>query len=412
MRERRAVITGIGCVTPIGIGSKGLWQGVLSGRSKVRPIDRFDASGYRSRVAAQIDSFCAADYLPPKRLHRMDRFVQFSLVSAHLALEDAGLTPTEWEGERVGVFMGTALGGAGYGEEQHQAYMTGGLRAVNPGLALSVFGGAASCNIAIHFGFHGPNETNAMSCASGAVAVGRALHAIRRGEADIVLAGGSEAPLAPLCYGAFAVIRAMSTCNDHPETACRPFDAARDGFVMGEGSAVLVIEEWEAAKRRGARAYAELVGYGTSNDGYHMTAPRPDGAQAARAMASALADAALPADRIDYINAHGSSTPMGDVAESLAIARALGSAARTAVVSGTKGLYGHPLGASGAIEAAITALALHNGYLPSTCNLQAQDERVPFPVLQGEGLERQVDAALSNSFGFGGINACLAMTTA
>jgi 3-oxoacyl-[acyl-carrier-protein] synthase II len=395
-------------VTPIGTGAEGLWQGVLNGRSAVRLVDRFDTAGYRSRTAAQVDDFDPAAWLGRKAVQRTDRFAQLALVAAETAMQDAGLKPGELAGERVGVFMGSALGGAGYAEGEHTAYLTGGLRAVNPGLALSVFGGAASCNIAIHYGFVGPNETNGMSCAAGAVAIGRALWAIRSGEADICLAGGTEAPLAPLCFGAFAVIRAMSTRNDRPEAACRPFDADRDGFVMGEGAAVLVIEERAAALRRGARPYAELAGYGTSNDAYHMTAPRPDGAQAARAMQAALQDAHVPADQIGYLNAHGSSTPMGDRAEALAIRRALGPAAETIPISGTKGLYGHPLGASGAIEAAITALSLHHGHLPGTCNLEEPDPEVRLPLLR-RGLDRRPRWALSNSVGFGGINACLAL---
>ncbi|MFZ5825126.1 MAG: beta-ketoacyl-[acyl-carrier-protein] synthase family protein, partial [Bacillota bacterium] len=388
------------------------WEGVLHGRSRIRKLDRFDASTFRTQVAAQVDDFDPSAYLDRKQLGRMDRFVQFSLVSAMQALGDAGITPSELHPERVGVFMGSALGGVGFGEEQHAAFMGGGLRAVNPGLALTVFGGAASCAIAIHYGFQGPNETNGMSCASGAIAVGRGLQAIRRGEADVVIAGGAEAPLWPLCYGAFANIRAMSTRNQEPESACRPFDAERDGFVMGEGAAVLIIEERSRALRRGARPYAELVGYGTSNDGYHMTAPRPDGSQAARAMMHALRDANLPGYNVGYINAHASATPLNDVTEALAIRRALGVDASVIPVSGTKGLYGHPLGASGAIEAALTALALYHGYLPPTVNLRRQDPEVPLSVLSGQGLERRPRRALSNSFGFGGINACLALAEA
>lgn len=407
--QRRAVITGIGCITPVGIGATSMWEGVLRGRSPVRRIDRFDTSAIRSRMAAQVDGFTPEQYLDRRQLQRMDRFSQFSLVSAAQALEDAGLKASELPGERVGVFMGSALGGVSGGEEAHTAYLEGGLRAVQPGLALSVFGGAASCNIAIHFGFQGPNETNGMSCASGAVALGRALQAIRSGEVDVALAGGAEAPLAPLSYTAFAVIRAMSTRNDEPDAACRPFDVDRDGFVMGEGAAVLVVESWEAAQRRGARVYAELAGYGTSNDAYHMTAPRPDGSQAARAILGAMRDAGLGSGQIGYINAHASSTPLNDVAESLAIRRALGADADRIPISGTKALYGHPLGASGAIEAALTAMALYHGQLPGTCNLRQTDARVTVPVLGREGLERRAPWALSNSFGFGGINACLAL---
>ncbi|HYG58448.1 MAG TPA: beta-ketoacyl-ACP synthase II [Symbiobacteriaceae bacterium] len=408
MNQRRAVVTGIGCVTPVGTGVGALWDGVLQGRSAVRRIDRFDVSTYRSQVAAHVDDFRPEQYLDRKQVQRMDRFSQFALAAASMSLADAGLNPGELQGERVGVFMGSALGGAGCAEDEHTAYLAGGLRAVSPGLALSVFGGAASCNIAIHFGFRGPNETNGMSCAAGAIAIGRALQAIRSGEADVVLAGGAEAPLAPLCYGAFNVIRAMSTRNHDPQAASRPFDRQRDGFVMGEGAAVLVVEERQAALRRGARPYAELVGYGTSNDAYHMTAPLPDGAQAARAMAGALADGAISPDRVGYINAHGSGTPLGDVAEGLAIRRALGAAAVRAAISATKGLYGHPLGASGAIEAAIAALSLHHGFLPGTCNLEELDPAVGLAFLT-RGREDRPRVALSNSIGFGGINACLAL---
>jgi len=412
MSRRRVVVTGIGCITAVGTGVGPFWDGVLRGESRVRRIDRFDPSSFRSQVAVQVDDFDPLRYLDKRQLGRMDRFVQFSLVSAMLALQDAGIAQGEAEGERVGVFMGSALGGVGFGEQQHEAYLQGGLRAVNPGLALTVFSGAASCAVAIHFGFHGPNETNAMSCAAGAVAIGRGLRAIQAGEADVVLAGGAEAPLSPLCYGAFAQIRAMSTRNGEPESACRPFDSARDGFVMGEGGAVLVLEERSRALRRGARVYAELIGFGTSNDGYHMTVPRPDGTQAARAMLGALRDASLGTDQVGYINAHGSSTPLNDVTEGLAIRQALGADSERVPISGTKALYGHPLGASGAIEAALTALALHHRYLPPTTNLRQQDPEVPLPVLAGQGLERRPRRALTNSFGFGGINACLALAEA
>jgi 3-oxoacyl-[acyl-carrier-protein] synthase II len=409
--RRRVVITGIGCITAAGTGAPALWEALLRGQSAIRPISRFDASGYRSRLAAQVSDFQPDQHFDRKQRQRMDRFSQFALVAARQALADGGLSPGEMQGDRVGVFMGSALGGAGCAEEEHAAYLSGGLRSVNPGLALNVFGGAASCNIAIHFGFVGPNETNGMSCTAGAIAIGRALMAIRHGEADLCLAGGAEAPLAPLTYGAFANIRAMSTRNEEPDRACSPFDASRDGFVMGEGACVLLLEERERALRRGAEVYAELLGYGTSNDAYHMTMPRPDGSQSARAIAGALADAALSPDDVGYVNAHGSGTPLGDLAEAIAIRRALGSAADRAPISGTKAVYGHPLGASGAIEAAITALALRRGYLPGTCNLRQRDPRVDLPLLQ-EGVERKARYALSNSVGFGGINACLALAQA
>jgi 3-oxoacyl-[acyl-carrier-protein] synthase II len=287
--------------------------------------------------------------------------------------------------------------------------MAQGLRGVDPALALSVFGGASSCNIAIEFGVSGPNSTNGMSCASGTMAIGDAFRQIRDGYADVMIAGGAEAPLAPLCFGAFALIRAMSVRNDDPATASRPFDAGRDGFVMGEGSSVLILEELTRARARGAPVYAELIGYGTTNDAHHMTAPRPDGSQAARAMRLALGDAEVAPHEISYINAHGSSTPLNDPTETLAIRNVFGDAAKRVPVSGTKGYYGHALGASGAFEAAICSLALQEQWLPPTVNLATPDPACDLDYIQGAGRAARVDAVLSNSFGFGGINACLVL---
>jgi 3-oxoacyl-[acyl-carrier-protein] synthase II len=303
--------------------------------------------------------------------------------------------------------MGSALGGVAFAEDQHQVYMRQGPGAVNPLLALAVFAGAASCNIAIEFGFAGPNSTNGMSCASGAIAIGHAFRLIRDGEADVALAGGIECPLAPLSFGAFALIRAMSKRNDDPATASRPFDRDRDGFVMGEGAAVLVLEEWGRAVRRGARIYAEVSGFGTTNDGYHMTAPRPDGAQAARAISLALADAGAVAGEVEYVNAHASSTRLNDPVETKAIKAALGERAYRVPVSGQKGYYGHPLGAAGAIEAAISVLAIARGWVPPTLNLYAPDPECDLDHVADAGRERRVGFVVSNSFGFGGINAAL-----
>lgn len=419
MARRRAVITGIGCVTPIGIGREAFWEGLRRQRSAVRPLDRFDASAMRSRIAAHVDDFAPERWIPARRVRRFDRYSQFAVAAAALALADAGLLRSPPGGEplldddllpeRCGVEMGSALGGIGYAEEQYGSYLAGGLRAVDPNLALTVFGGAASCNIAIMFGLTGPNQTNAMSCASGAIAIGNALRAIRSGAADMMLAGGAEAPLTPLCYGAFALIRAMSTRNDDPATACRPFDAERDGFVMGEGAAVLVIEELGRARARGAHVYAELLGFGLTNDAHHMTAPRPDGRCAAEAMRLALADAGLPPEAIEYVNAHGSSTPLNDAAEALAIRSVFGRRADRIPVSGTKAYYGHPLGASGAIEAAVTALTLDRGWLPPTLNLTRPDPACDLDCVPNLGRPAQVSHALSNSFGFGGVNAVLVL---
>lgn len=405
--RRRVAVTGIGCITPSGTGVDGLWKGLRSRVSSVRRVTRFDPDPFRSQVAAEVNDFDPLDYLEAKRVRRLDRYGQFSVATARMALEDARLDATSLEAERVAVQMGSALGGVAYAEEQHHVFLERGPQEVNPLLALAVFGGASSCNIAIEFGFTGPNSTNGMSCASGAMAIGQAFRLIRAGEADVALAGGVECPLSPLSFGAFALIRAMSKRNDDPQTASRPFDIDRDGFVMGEGSAILVLEEWGHAVRRGARIYAELCGFGTTNDGYHMTAPRPDASQSARAMVLALADARLVSDEVEYVNAHASSTKLNDPAETRAIKASLGERAYAVPVSGTKGYYAHPLGASGAIEAAICVLAIDRDWLPPTLNLRRPDPECDLDYVSGDGREQRVGYVLSNSFGFGGVNATL-----
>jgi 3-oxoacyl-[acyl-carrier-protein] synthase II len=412
-RARRVWITGFGLVTPIGTGRAAFWDGVRAGRSPVRRIDRFDPSTFRSQVAAQVDDFDPLDHMSPKTARQLDRFSQFGLVAGRLALEDAGLTPGESGAasrERIGIYLGSALGGIAYAEMQHQRYLEGGIRTVAPNLALAVFGGAAPANLGIALDVRGPILSTANSCASGAVALGEAFRAIRDGTIDGAIAGGAEVPLSPLAFGAFDIIRALSShSNDQPDRAARPFDAARDGFVMGEGAALLVLEEAGIAERRGAVPYAELMGYGATSDAYHMVQPRADGREAARAASIALADAGVEPDEIDYVNAHASSTPIGDVAEARAIRLALGDRAATVPMSGTKALYGHPLGASGAIEAAICALTIRDGWAPPTENLASLDpavaEQVPNVLAEGRpGTYRRV---LSTSFGFGGLNAAL-----
>jgi 3-oxoacyl-[acyl-carrier-protein] synthase II len=405
--KRRVVITGIGAVTPIGTGVEALWQGLRARRSAVGPVTRFDPAPFRSRIAAEIRDFHPSDFMEERRLRRLDRFGQLSIAAARLALKDAELDLAREDRDQVGAMMGTALGGIAYAEEQYPRYLAGGLREVDPTLALTVFAGAGSCNLAIEFGVTGPNSTNGMSCASGTMAVGDGFRAIRRGEADVMLAGGAEAPLAPLCFGAFAIIRAMSTRNEDPTSASRPFDQGRDGFVMAEGGAVLVLEERSRALARGARIYAEVLGYGLTNDAHHMTVPRPDGRQAARAMRLALAEAEITPGEVGYINAHGSSTPLNDPTETVAIRQVFGDAAAHVPVSGTKGYYGHALGASGAFEAAICALASANRWLPPTVNLQQPDPACDLTYLAADGREADPEFILSNSFGFGGINACL-----
>ncbi len=408
MSPRRVVITGIGAITPIGTGADGLWSGVLANRSAVRAIDRFDASPFPSRIAAQIDDFDPAAHFDARRARRLDRFSALSVAAARMATEHAGLATHNGRAAQTGVWIGSALGGVAFGEEQHAGFVARGVRGVAPTLALAVFGGAGASNVALDLGLTGPAVGNANSCASGAMAIGQAFHAIRDGMVEVALAGGAEAPLAPLTFGAFAMIRVLSQHNDDPGSASRPFDRDRDGFVMGEAAAILVMEEREAAVRRGARIVAEVLGFGSSNDAYHMTAPRPDGRDAARAIRIALTDARIGAERVGYVNAHGSSTPLNEPAEARAIRTALGVVADRVAVSGTKGLYGHALGASGAVEAAITAMALERGILPGTCNLDQPDPTIALEVLR-DARSVQVDAALTNSFGFGGMNAALVL---
>jgi len=410
MTERpRVAITGLGPVTAAGIGVEGLWQGLRRERSPVRRVTRFDPSPWRSHIAAQVDNFEPADYLEARAIRRLDRYGQFSIASARIALEDAALDIASIDPDRVAVQIGSALGGVAYAEEQIANLNRGGLRAVDPRVALTTFGGAASCSIAIEFGFSGPNSTNAMSCASGTIAIGEAWRLIRDGSADAAIAGGVEAPLAPLCFGAFALIRAMSTRNDEPDRACRPFDRGRDGFVMGEGACCLVLERWDLAVARGARIYGEIAGYGTTNDAFHMTAPRPDSRQTTRAMRLAFEAAGVPPDRTDFISPHGSSTPLNDSTESVAIKEVLGDHAHAVPVSGTKPYHAHALGASGAIEAAICCLAMDRGWIPPTLNFEEGDESCDLDYVAGGGREHRPATCLSNSFGFGGINASLVL---
>jgi 3-oxoacyl-[acyl-carrier-protein] synthase II len=406
---RRVVITGIGAITPIGVGREALWSGLRAQRSAVGPVTRFDPSIFRSHNAAEVRDFVAADHLEAKRARRLERFAQFSVVAAKMAVADADLDLSREDRDRIGAMMGSALGGVAYAEEQYTAFLTEGLRAVDAMLALAVFGGASSCNIAIELDVRGPNSTNAMSCASGTIAIGDAFRQVRDGYADVMLCGAAEAPLSPLCFGAFSLIRAMSTRNDDPGTASRPFDKDRDGFVMGEGAAVLLLEERERAQARGAPIYGEVLGYGVTNDAHHMTAPRPDGSQAARAMQLALDDAHVAGSEIDYVNAHGSSTPLNDPTETQAIKSVLGEHAYRIPVSGTKGYYGHALGASGAIEAAICALSLERDWLPPTVNLSVPDTQCDLDYVPGAGRDVHAQHLISNSFGFGGINAALVM---
>ena len=412
---RRVWITGLGIVSAVGIGRQAYWAGVRAARSPVRRIDRFDPSPFRSQVAAQVDDFEPLDHMDALSARALDRFSQFGLAAGRMALDDAGLVPGASGAaapDRIGIYLGSALGGIAFAEHQHERYLERGIRAVSPTLALAVFGGAAPANLGIVLDVRGPILSTANSCASGANALGEALKAIRAGEIDAAIAGGVEVPLSPLAFGAFDIIRALSaTRNDDPAHAARPFDAGRDGFVMGEGAALLVLEAEDVAVRRGAVPYAALAGYGATSDAYHMVQPRPDGSEAGRAAALALADARIDPAAVDYVSAHASSTPIGDVAEARALALALGERARTVPVSGTKALTGHPLGATGAVEAAMSALVIREGWAPPSVNLVKPDAETAalLPGILRTGCAGRFDTVLSTSFGFGGLNAALVL---
>lgn len=405
--RREVVVTGIGAVTPIGSGAAGLYDGLRGERLGIGPITRFDTAPFNCRVAGEVVDFDPAAFIEPRRLRRLDRYSQLALVSARMAIDDAGLRLEDEDRDTVGCFVGSALGGAAFAEEQHVVFMNQGVRRIRPTLALSVFCGAASCNIAIEHGLRGPSSANSDSCSSGAIAIGQAFRTVRDGYANVMLAGGVEVPLTPLIFGAFDIIHAMSTHNDDPARACRPFDRTRNGFVMAEGAALLVLETREHARRRGAQIYGTVLGFGVSNDAHHMTAPLPSGTQAARAMRLALAEAGISAEDVDYVNAHGSGTPLNDATETLAVKQVLGEHAYRIPVTATKAMHGHALGATGAIEAASSFLSLRHGYVPPTLNLETPDEECDLDYVRDHGREMPLRYILSNSFGFGGINASL-----
>ncbi len=409
-KQKRAVITGLGPITCIGTGREAFWRGILAQKSGITRITGFDTSAFRAHNGGEIRDWDPAQFFPPHRLKRLDRYAQFSVASALLALEDAGFT---WSREkpqsRVGVSFGTALGGIANAESEHQSYLKNGTRGVNQTLALQVFGGSAHSNIAIECGFRGPGTTNSNSCASGTVSVGEALRYIRDGMAEVMIAGAAESPLSPLTFGAFDFIKTMSRSTGEPAHACRPFDLERDGFVMGEGAASLVVEELEHAKNRGAKIYAEVLGYALNNEAYHMTSPLPSGEAVVECMRDTLADADLAPDKIDYINAHASSTQLNDSNEVACIKTVFGDHARKLAVSGTKAYTAHPLGATGAIEAVICALALEHDFIPPTLHLQTPDPACDLDVVPNEGRRQKLDYVMSNAFGFGGINSCIVL---
>ena len=408
--RRRVVITGIGPITCIGKGRDAFWQSIRAGRSGISRVTTFDTGEFKAHCGGEIRDWDPAAFFPPHRLKRLDRYAQFSVASTLLALDDAGLP---WSRERpahaAGVSFGTALGGIANAESEHQRFLKKGPRGVNPTLALQVFGGSAHSNIAIECGFRGPGTTNSNSCASGVIAVGEALRYIRDGMADVMIAGGAEAPLSPLTFGAFDFIRTMSRWEGDPPFACKPFDLHREGFVMGEGACSLVLEEYQHAVGRGARIYAEVLGYSLNNDAYHMTSPLPGGDAVLACMRDALADAAVAAEEIDYINAHASSTQLNDANECMAIKALFNSHVAKLAVSGTKPFTAHPLGATGAIETAICALALHHGYVPPTLHHRTPDPACDLDIVPNAGRDRALRHVMNNAFGFGGINAVLVL---
>ena len=409
MSQRRAVITGIGPITCIGQGVEGFWNGILAEKTGISHISSFDSRPFQVRCAGEIQNWKPEEFFTPQRLKRLDRYAQFAVASAQLALDDAGFKYSrEQPQHRSGVSFGTALGGVCKAEDQHIRYLKKGARGVNPMLAIQVFGGSAHSNIAIEFGFRGVGTTNSNSCASGTVSVGEALRYIRDDFADVIVAGGAEAPLSALTIGAFDIIRTMSRCDD-PSLASRPFDRLRDGFVMGEGAASLIIEELDHAGARGAKIYAEVLGYSLNNDAFHMTAPLPSGESCIRSMRDALTDAQLVPEQIDYINAHASSTQLNDSTETMSIKEVFGEHARKIPVSGTKGYTAHPLGATGAIEAALCALALDQQWVPPTINYQNPDPACDLDIVPNHGRSAKLNYIMSNSFGFGGINACVVL---
>jgi 3-oxoacyl-[acyl-carrier-protein] synthase II len=405
--KRRAVITGVGPITCIGRGKDSFWNGILAEKSGINRISTFDAAGFYAQCGGEIRDWNPEEFFPPHRLKRLDRYAQFAVASAKLALDDARLTYSrEQPQHRIGVSFGTALGGVCQAEDQHIRFLKKGTRGVNPTLALQVFGGSAHSNIAIEFGFRGVGTTNSNSCASGTVAVGEALRYIRDGLADVVVAGGAEAPLGMLTFGAFDIIKTMSRWEGDAQLSCRPFDKLRDGFVMGEGAASLIVEELEHARERGAQIYAELLGYSLNNDAFHMTSPLPSGESCIRAMRETLDDAQLRPEQIDYINSHASSTQLNDATETMSVKQVFGESTRVPV-SGTKGYYAHPLGATGAIEATLSTLALQNQWIPPTIAYANPDPACDLDVVPNHGRAAKLDYVMSNSFGFGGINACV-----
>ena len=404
---RRVVVTGIGLVSPLGIGTESNWAALTAGRSGIGPITHFDAAQFAARIAGEVRGFDPLQFVDKKDVKKMDIFIQYAIAASQFAMDDARLTITPELAPNAGVFIASGIGGFTTIEREHIAMLQGGPRKISPFFIPAAIINLAAGQVSIRFGAKGPNSATCTACSASAHAIGDAYEIIRRGDADVMIAGGSEAAITPMGVGGFAALRALSTRNDEPTKASRPFDKDRDGFVVGEGSGVLILEEFERANARGARVYAELVGYGMTADAYHITAPSEDGDGPLRVMQRALKSAGVEPSQIDYVNAHGTSTPHGDKVETIAIKRAFGECAKKLTVSSTKSMTGHLLGAAGGLEAGITVLAVYHQTAPPTINLDEADEECDLDYVPHTARKVPIQYALSNSFGFGGTNAAL-----
>jgi len=404
---RRVVVTGVGAVSPLGTGNQKNWDGLMHGRSGISLITRFDASDMPVRIAGEVKDFEPEQFIDKKEIKKMDLFIQYALAAAQFAMEDSGLQITDENAERVGVLVGAGLGGLPTIEKYHSLLLEGGYKKISPFFIPMLIINLAPGHISIKYGAKGPNLSSVSACATGTHSIGDAYHMIARGDADAMIAGGTEATVTPLGIGGFAVMKALSTRNDDPQKASRPFDKGRDGFIMGEGAGIVILEEYEAAKQRGAKIYAEVVGYGLTGDAYHMTAPAEGGEGAARCMKMALKNAGVNPEQVGYINAHGTSTPFNDLNESLAIKTVFGDHAYKLMVSSTKSMTGHLLGAAGGLEAAICCMVLDKGVVPPTINYEDPDPACDLDYVPNTAREVKVDYVMTNSLGFGGTNATL-----
>ncbi len=405
--SRRVVVTGVGLVSPLGIGTAANWEALCAGRSGIGPITHFDAAEFSSRIAGEVKGFDPLAFLNKKDVKKMDVFIQYAIAAAQCAMDDSAVTVTEANATRVGVFIASGIGGFSTIEREHKALLEGGPRRISPFFIPASIINLAAGQVSIRFHAKGPNSATCTACSASAHAIGDAFEIIKRDDADVMIAGGSEAAITPMGVGGFAAMRALSTRNDDPLHASRPFDRERDGFIMGEGAGVVILEELEHATRRGAAIYAELVGYGMSADAFHITAPSEDGDGGMRVMQKALASARIAPEQVSYINAHGTSTPFNDKLETLAIKRVFGDRARSLAISSTKSMTGHLLGAAGGLEAGITALAVKHQIIPPTINYEFPDPECDLDYVPNQTREAPIEYALSNSFGFGGTNGAL-----